>query len=349
MRSFTTALVLLAAVLACRGGDSAGEGGGEPPPVVGARTALATRRPFVETVDAIGTITVGPSARAALSPPAAARVARIDVSVGQRVRSGEALVELDRASFEADASSAQAASEAARAAYDRAKRLADEGIAPRKDVEVAAAALAAARAATVTAQRNQRLATLRSPIAGVVTSVSAVLGQSVDASQPIVEVADPRALDIVLALSPALAARVHAGDSVSLSAGADAGGESLGRGIVRAVSVTVDSTTRSVGVRARLERPARALRIGESVFGRIAVAVHPDAVSVPVQALVPQGETYRVYVVDSTGVAHARDVSVGARNESDAEITRGIAAGERVVTYGAYGVADSAKIVPVRP
>ena len=70
MRSFTTALVLLAAVLACRGGDSAGEGGGEPPPVVGARTALATRRPFVETVDAIGTIPVGPSARAALSPPA---------------------------------------------------------------------------------------------------------------------------------------------------------------------------------------------------------------------------------------------------------------------------------------
>jgi membrane fusion protein (multidrug efflux system) len=317
--------------------------------VVGARIAQATRHPFVETVDAIGTVAARPWGLAALSAPATARVARIDVSVGERVHAGETLAELDRAPFDAAARSAQAAVTTAQANFDRATRLADQGIAPRKDAETAAADLAQAQAALATAQRNVDLSTLRAPIAGVVTRVNAVLGQSVDPGQPVVEVADPTALDIVLALSPALAARVHSGDSVSLVAGASAGGEALGKGLVQSVAVTLDSATRSVGVRARLEHPARALRIGETVFGRIDAAVHADAVSVPIQALVPEGEGYRVYVVDSSGVAHARDVDVGARTESDAEILKGVAAGERVVTYGAYGVADSAKIVPVKP
>lgn len=350
MRRFFVVCAVLAVAASCKqGGDAGDDAAGGPPPVVGARTAVATKHPFVESVDAIGTVAARPWALAALSAPAPTRVASIAVSVGERVRMGQALIELDHASFDAAARGAQAAVASAQAAFDRATRLADQGIAPRKDAETASSDLAQAQAALVMAQRNQALATLRSPISGVVTRLDAALGQSVDQGQTIVEVADPAALDIVLALSPALAARVHTGDSVSLVAGANAGGEALGHGVVQSVSVTLDSATRSVGVRARIDHPARALRIGETVFGRIDAAVHADAVSVPAQALVPEGEGYRVYVVDSAGVAHARDVDVGARTESDAEILKGVSAGERVVTYGAYGVADSAKIVPVKP
>ncbi len=350
MRRLLILCALVGVAVSCRrGGDASDDAGGGPPPVVGARTAQATRHPFIETVDAIGTVAARPWALASLSAPAPARVERIDVSVGERVRAGQTLVELDHAPFDAAATSAQAAVALAQAAFDRATRLADQGISPRKDAETASSDLAQAQTALATAQRNQALASLRSPIGGVVTRLGAALGQSVDPGQAIVEVADPAALDIVLALSPALAGRIHAGDSVSLVAGANAGGEALGLGLVQSVAVTLDSATRSVSVRARLDHPARALRIGETVFGRISVAVHADAVSVPVQALVPEGEGYRVYVVDSSGVAHARDVDVGARTESDAEILKGVSAGERVVTYGAYGVADSAKIVPVKP
>ena len=58
----------------------------------------------------------------------------------------------------------------------------------------------------------------------------------------------------------------------------------------------------------------------------------------------PEGEGFRVFVVDSGGTAHARPVVVGARSETRAEILQGLGAGERVVTTGAYGVTDSAKI-----
>src|SRR5204863_356557 len=70
------------------------------------------------------------------------------------------------------------------------------------------------------------------------------------------------------------------------------------------------------------------------------------AVTVPVAALVPAagGEGFQVFVVDSSDVVHVRPVTVGGRSEGVAEIVAGLAAGEVVVTNGAYGVADGARI-----
>jgi membrane fusion protein (multidrug efflux system) len=174
--------------------------------------------------------------------------------------------------------------------------------------------------------------------------MTAVMGASVDANQPLVEVADPTALDLVFNVSPGEAARIHPGDTVLVNSGEGASGEPLGPGVVTSVAAAVDSASRAVAVRARPARPARTLRIGESVFGRIVTDVNLRAVTVPIAALVPEGDGFRVFVVDSAGVAHARAVTVGGRSESLAEILTGVAAGETVITTGAYGVEDGVKI-----
>src|SRR6266480_2688652 len=77
----------------------------------------------------------------------------------------------------------------------------------------------------------------------------------------------------------------------------------------------------------------------------------PRAVTVPVAALVPAagGEGFQVFVVDSERVAHVRPVTVGGQSETVAEIAFGLQAGEVVVTNGAYGVADGAKILQAAP
>src|SRR5439155_1256250 len=113
------------------------------------------------------------------------------------------------APFEAAAQSAAAALANAERAYARAVRLVQAGVLAQKDSGQAAADLAAAQAAAVTARRAQELATLRAPLNGVVTRMSAVLGASVDVNQTMVEVADPMALDIVFNVSPAEAAPNH--------------------------------------------------------------------------------------------------------------------------------------------
>jgi RND family efflux transporter MFP subunit len=317
--------------------------------VGGVGTAVATKQSFPQLVSAIGTVTARPGHFAELSAPAPTRVARIFVAPGQRVAEGDSLVEFERAPFDAAARSAETALASAERAHARAVRLAQAGILPQKDSDQAAADLAQAQVAAITARRAQQLATLRAPLAGVVTRMTAVLGAAVDANQPLVEVADVAALDVVFNVSPAQAARIHAGDSVGVTAGEGAGGESVGQGSVTAVGAAVDSSSRAVAVRARIGRPARPLRIGESLFGRMVTAVHAGAVTVPVAALVPSGDGFQVFVVDSGGIAHVRAVTVGARSESLAEILTGLTAGETVVTTGAYGIEDGTKIVRTAP
>ena len=331
--------------VACGGGTSgSGQAVSREPGVLGVSTAVATAQPFPHVLNAIGLVTPRPDRYAVLAPPGQTRVARIFVVPGQRVAKGDALIEFERGPFDAAAQSAAAALANAERAYARAVRLVQAGVLAQKDSGQAAADLAAAQAAAVTARRAQQLATLRAPLSGVVTRMSAVLGASVDASQALVDVADPLALDIVFNVSPTEAGRIHSGDTVTVTSGEGAGGELLGPGLVTSVGAAVDSASRAVAVRARLTQPARALRIGESVFGRIVTGVIPRAVVIPVEALVPEGDGYRVFVVDSAGIALARAVTIGGRTETLVEILSGVAAGETVVTTGAYGVQDSARI-----
>jgi RND family efflux transporter MFP subunit len=343
--SLVTAALLLTA---CRGQRQANAAADTPPGapgVGGVGTAVAMMQPFPQVVTAIGTVTPRPTHFAALAAPGPTRVAHIFVAPGQRVATGDSLIEFERAPFDAAARSAETALASSERAYARAVRLVQAGILPQKDIDQAAADLAQAQVAAITARRAQQLATLRAPLAGVVTRMTAVLGASVDASQPLVEVVDVAALDAVFNVSPAQAAQIHGGDSVHVTAGEGEGGEMVGQGSVAAVGAAVDSSSRAVAVRARIGRPARPLRIGESVFGRVVTAVHARAVTVPVAALVPSGDGFQVFVVDSGGIAHVRAVTVGARSQSLAEILAGLTAGETVVTTGAYGIEDGTKVV----
>ena len=338
---------LAALLLACGGGGEDAES--EPKPVVAVRTAVVDAQPFTETINAIGSVTGRPGHVASLGAPTATRVSKVYVSEGARVSAGQPLVELDRTAIEAAAQASESALTAAQQAYERAERLNREGVAPRKDVEQAAADVAKARSEAIAARRSAQLAVLRSPIGGVVTRLSAVLGQSVDVNQPLVEVADPSALDIVFSVTPSEAARVRTNATVTLSSGQKAGGEPLGAGKVIHVAAAVDSATRGVPVRVSAPSLRRPVRIGETVFGQIVVGVHPNAIAVPTEALVPDGEGFKVFVVDSASIAHEQRVTVGARTDSTVEVLEGLKGGERVVTYGAYGVEDSVKVTLSSP
>jgi Multidrug resistance efflux pump len=171
-----------------------------------------------ETVDGIGTITTRPDHMAQMSAPAVTRVTKVYVTVGERVRAGAPLVAFDRAPLDAQAAAASTALTAAQRSLDRAKRLVDAGIAPRKDLDQAANDLARANADAIAAERMQSRATLHAPIAGVVTTMAAVLGATVDPAQPLIAVADLSALDLLMPVPPDAAARVHRGQTVDMTA-----------------------------------------------------------------------------------------------------------------------------------
>ena len=312
---------------------------------VGVRTAVVTTAPFFETLGTIGAVEPRAGHVALLSAPAPTRVAQVHVSAGQKVSRGSTLVTLDQSSLGEAARSAEAALVAAQRSYERAQSLSAAGILPRKDLDQATADLAKARADVAAARRILQLSVLRSPIAGVVTKMNAVLGAAVDANQPLVEVADPAAVDIMLSVGPTDAATVHPGATVNIRSGEKATGEVIGVGTVVDVAGIVDSASRSVSVRVRAATTRRPLRLGETIYGEITLATRANAITAPLEALVPDGDGFKVFVVDTSGVAHARQVSVGGRTDKVAEIRSGLRGGESVVTYGAYGLDNGVKVV----
>ena len=315
--------------------------------VVNVRIATVTAQPFVETVGAIGTVAGRAGHVASLTSPAPARVVRVLVSVGQHVGGGTPLVELDQTPFVAATRTAEAALAAAERTYERTRRLVEQGISPRKDLDQATADLERARGDAANARRQQEFAVIRSPISGVVTRVGATLGATADPSVVLVEIADPNALDIMFNVTPTQAGQVQRGAKVTLSAGQSSAGEPLGVGTVVDVGGIVDTLSRGVTLRAQAPTTRRPLRIGETVFGEIIAMVRAQAIVVPIEALVPEGEEFKVFVVDAAGTARARVVEVGGKTDKVAEITKGLTVGERIVTYGAYGIEDSAKVVPI--
>jgi membrane fusion protein (multidrug efflux system) len=346
MRTAWCALALVSCALTACGKKNENEGSAGERVVAGAKTAIVAEQPFTETIDATAVVSGRPDHVATLGTPSAARITAVRVVVGQRVAAGDALVDLDQVSFRGAVNAADAALAAAEKQQARVQRLAEAGIAPRRDVESTATELASARASAETAHRQSDLSTIRSPINGVVTQVSAVLGATADPAQTLVQVADGSVLDLVLNLPPAQAAVLRAGARVDVL-GEGKGASMLGEGTLTAIGGAVDSATRAVIVRAAVRRSERPLRIGETVAVRIAVGMRSRALVVPIEALVPDGESFKVFVVDSSGVAHARSIEIGGRSDALAEITKGLSAGERIVTYGAYGMDDNVKVAPV--
>lgn len=336
--------LLFAAIILTSGACAKKAAEEKPQAVVSAQVAPVATAHFTESVDAVGTVSPRAGHIASLAAPSPTRVAKVFVSFGAHVKAGDPLVEFEQPAFDAAAKGADASLAAAEKSQERTQRLADAGVVPRKDADAAAAELGVARLNAVTAKRARELSTLRSPIDGVVTRLAAVLGASADPSQVMVEISDPSTLDAIMVLSPTDAARVKIGDQVALHAGAAASGAAIASGRVADISAAVDTTSRGVPTRVEIANGTGALRIGLTVFGRIAIAEHDKAIVVPLEALVPTGEGFKVFVVDEKGIAEGRPVKIGGRTDRGAWILDGLKAGENIVTQGAYGVDDSTKV-----
>jgi len=306
-------------------------------------TAVARTDTFVTTITALGRVAARDGFLASLGAPQQSRVTAIHVSQGDRVTVGAPLVSLDLPAFQAQLESATARLDAAEAAWQRAVRLEKDGLVAQRDVEQRVAELAAARAETVNSRLNAERATLRSPIAGVVASMTATLGATVDPGTALVEVVDPDRLEIVLEVPPEVARQLQPGMRGTLRSVAT-NGDSLGIGVARTISPLLDAAGGTVRVRLRVESGHAALRLGESVQAAIVAGRVPDAIVVPIDALVPEGDSFIVYTVDADGMVHHRPVRVAGRNAALASISAGLNVGERVVTTGAYGMVDSTTV-----
>ncbi|OJW90998.1 efflux RND transporter periplasmic adaptor subunit [Thiobacillus sp. 65-1402] len=308
---------------------------------------------FQEKADLIvvtATIQANQDRLAHVAPRVPGRIVKVNASLGDRVKPGQALATLDSIELgEARSSYLQAASEAAvvQAGFDRAKRLQTENIIPEKDYLRARAEHEKARAALRAAADKLRMMgvspeklsgsvfPLTAPFSGTVIEKKAVLGELAQPDASLFTVADLSILWIESDLFEKDLGKVKVGAQAAVTVSAYPGEVFKGR--LTYISSTMDRETRTV--KARVEVPNPDGRLKPEMFATVAIGTGGSvkALLVPEGAvLLLQGQP-TVFVAES-GWFEPRAVEVGERVQGYAVLKSGVVAGESVVVSGAYAL-----------
>lgn len=229
---------------------------------------------------------------------------------------------------------------------EEALRAADFGVAN------ASWTLAAARARLLSVSQGTKGSpvVILSPIDGVVLKRLRESEAVVPAGEPLVELGDPHGLEIVADFLSSDAVRIHAGDPVRVERWG--GDHDLG-GRVRRVEPSGFLKISALGVEEQrvnvivdftdpLEAWAR-LGDGYRVELRVVTWQSEDVLQVPISGLFRQGESWAVFAVEG-GRARIRTVTVGHRNELEAQILSGLTEGSRVIVHPSDSLRDGSRI-----
>ncbi len=221
------------------------------------------------------------------------------------------------------------------------------------DVDIAVAALARAKEAG--RGKNDPDWLLRAPIDGRTLRVHQKSGATVAAGAPLIEIGDPKNLEVLIELLTTEAAQVRPGASVRLD---NWGGPPL-IGRVRTIEPWGFTKISALGVEEQrvnvlvdIVMPYSdwsALGEGYRLDSHIRVYERADALTVPVGALFRAGTQWMVFVVTSQGRARKTAITIGRRTDVAAEVLGGLKDGEEVIVYPSDAVTDGSRVAPVTP
>ena len=282
------------------------------------------------------------------------RVTALNVDVGQWVKQGQVLLQLDHRTLDSELAQAEAAlrqartgEELARLNHDRGARLAAERLISASSLDELRAAQADAQAQTATARAGrdaaklQRdFADLRAPADGVISKRLVQPGQVVGAGTELLRLIRDGRLEWRAELAEDQLAGVTVGNTVELPYG----GQTI-TGRIRAVSPGVDAQTRTGTIYADLPAPGP-LKPGVYVEGRIVTGAG-QALTIPTAAIVQRDGHSYVFTVGDKQQVQRRRVRAGQAVQGHSEIVEGLKAGDRVVVEGAgfLGEGDRVRVV----
>ncbi|MGE0352721.1 MAG: efflux RND transporter periplasmic adaptor subunit [Gemmatimonadales bacterium] len=318
-------------------------GGGEEQtaitPMVPVEAAVVRRDTLPDELVVTGRLVPPPGAMASLSAPADAVVRTVAVQVGEEVRQGQPLLELDAPQLAANVISLRAAADAAEREAARQEKLLEDGIAARRSVEEARAAAERARADAGAAAELAGRLRITSPLGGRVQRMLVNPGEQVAAGTRLAEIVRPGPVDMIAPVSPADLGRLTPGMPAQITSDA-MGGSAAAR--VHAVAPAVDPVTGSGTVILRTTRAG--LLPGAGATAVIRTGVHAGVLVVPDSSLVLVGDSLSVFIIQPDSTVRRVSVRVQARARGLAGVSGEVQEGDRVVGTGSYGLADGMRV-----
>jgi RND family efflux transporter MFP subunit len=279
------------------------------------------------------------------------------VDVGDRVRAGQVLAQLDVQDYQLAQDGARAQAVAAGTQRDlaaadlkRFKELREQGFISGAELERREATLKAAQAqfdqaqAQLGSQSNLAAYTqLRADVSGVVTGVEAEPGQVLAGGSPVVRLAQDGARDVVFAVPEDKLAAVKVGMTVNLK---QWGRDSALKGIIRELATSADPVTRTFQVKAALDQGV-SWPLGTTAYVQLQTPERAglQAIKLPTSALWLDGKQSAVWVLDTASMSvRAQHVEVNTADGSDAVVADGLQPGMQVVTAGVHVLSPGQKV-----
>ena len=310
-------------------------------PSVQVKTATVVSQDVTETLTAFGVLDPDPDQVLSLSLPHAGLINRVWVRLGQRVKSGDRLLEVITApDARMQYRQAQSAVDYSQRELERQQRLLGEQLATRTQVDAAKKNLKDA-VATLKALQQRRQGVeeevLRAPMDGIITRLDVAQGQRVQANKTAMLIAAEQRLIARLGVEPEDLVSVQVGTPVIIT--------SVFvptiriETTVREVHAMIDPATNLVEVLSTIPKAQiDHLVLGSRILGRFQLASR-RALVVPRSAVLGEADNAYVYTIDS---GLARRIPVQARIEADdlIEVIGALKAGDVVVVSGNAQLSD---------
>lgn len=297
-----------------------------------------------------------PRARAAAEARVAAAQAALRAAEEQAdaARAGADLAEAEFARAARLYESRQVSAELADRSQAEARRSAAALRAARHAVDVARYELEIARTAlahSTTARGAQEGIAVSSPVDGRVLRLRRESEGVVVRAEALLEVGDPRALEVVAEVLSDAAVRITPGTRVLLERW---GGSGALEARVRTVEPSGFTKISALGVEEQrvlivadlVSPPADWAALGDAyrVEARFVLWEEDDVLQIPASALLRSGGGWVVFVIDGERV-RLRHITVGQRGGLRAQVLDGLQEGERLVTHPDEALTDGAHIV----
>ena len=307
-------------------------------------TTPAVRGSLPKIITAYGQLVPAPDGSGNLSLLRAGQVTQVRVSVGQFVREGDVLLE-----FNADPASIaayqQAASAVTLAEEERARtaELLTQQLATRSQLHQAEKALVDARVTLDALKRSGGGAggdTVTAPYDAVVTGISVASGDRVQPTAPLLQLARPDRLQVVVGIEPGERSRVASGQPVQLDPLVGEGGVIDGK--IASVASLIDPKTRLVTVAIDPIDRGRASMLGAGYRARIRIGTATGWV-VPRESVITDDNGAHVFQAIGT-VAKSIPVKVLGSLDDTAVVDGALTDNAIVVVTGSYQLTDGATI-----
>jgi multidrug efflux system membrane fusion protein len=289
----------------------------------------------------------------------AGKVVRRHVNLGDTVKAGQVLAQLDPQDFKLGQEAAQATLRAAqvnldqtRADFKRFKELRDQGFISAAELERRESSLKAAQEqhaqarAQASVQGNQaQYATLTADAPGVVTAVEVDPGTVVAAGTPVLRLAHDGPRDVVFSVPEDRVAslRALAGQEAAVKVKSwGKGGEPMAA-TVREVAAAADPATRTFLVKADIGRTT--LRLGQTATASIVMPKVTGVTKLPLAAVMQQQGKTAVWVVDPASMTvQPQPIHVAGAEGNTVVVGAGLKPGQVIVSAGVHVLTPGQKV-----